>query len=317
MLEINEFTLGFENNKKIYKAIDRVSISVDNGEIVALVGESGCGKSITASSVLGLQPTNSIILNGSISLNGQSLLNLDAKQWSDIRGNKISMIFQEPMTALNPIIKVGKQIRENILQHNIINKSEAKKETKKIMKLVGLADTDRLYNNYPYQLSGGMRQRIMIAMALANNPKLLVADEPTTALDVTIQAQIMDLIKAMNKELGTAVLLISHDLGVIKNICDRVYIMYAGTIVESGKVNNVMQNPKHPYTQGLIAAIPSRQRRNQELSTIPGNVPSLFNRNDIGCKFYNRCSKCQPICKEKMPDDVEIDGSIVNCHLYN
>lgn len=231
--KVKNFSLSFVQDKKEYAAVRDVNMEIAPGEIVALIGESGCGKSVTALSMIGLQPENARV-SGSIRFGDEELLTLNDREWSFYRGDRISMIFQEPMTALNPLIKVGKQIQENVLLHQKVTGEAAVKQVLEVLKQVGLPDVERIYQSYPHQLSGGQRQRIMIAMAFVNNPDLLIADEPTTALDVTIQAQIMDLMKKMNRERQTAVLLISHDLGVIRDLCSRVYIMYAGRVVESG-----------------------------------------------------------------------------------
>ena len=249
VLSIESLTVDFDLGKTCH-AVRDTSVCIEPGEMVALVGESGCGKTMTALSAIGLQPRNAKIPQGKILFDGSDLRGLNEEQWNQYRGRNIAMIFQEPMTALNPLMKVGRQIAENARIHGD-SKEVAKKKALEVMRQVGLPDVERLYNEYPHRLSGGMRQRVMIAMALVNQPELLIADEPTTALDVTIQAQIMELIRDMNRKMGTAVLLISHDLGVIRQMCSRVYIMYAGRVVESGETQEVLAHPLHPYTKGL------------------------------------------------------------------
>ena len=246
VLSIESLTVDFDLGKTCH-AVRDTSVCIEPGEMVALVGESGCGKTMTALSAIGLQPRNAKIPQGKILFDGSDLRGLNEEQWNQYRGRNIAMIFQEPMTALNPLMKVGRQIAENARIHGD-SKEVAKKKALEVMRQVGLPDVERLYNEYPHRLSGGMRQRVMIAMALVNQPELLIADEPTTALDVTIQAQIMELIRDMNRKMGTAVLLISHDLGVIRQMCSRVYIMYAGRVVESGETQEVLAHPLHPYT---------------------------------------------------------------------
>lgn len=312
-ISLRDFVLQFKEGKRWYAAVNGIDLDIDAGEMVALIGESGCGKSMTALSMLGLQPPHAVT-GGSLLFEGKNLLEMSEKEWSEYRGNRISMIFQEPMTALNPLIKVGKQILENVLMHQKVKKSEAKKQVLEVMAQVGLPDVEKLYECYPHQLSGGQRQRIMIAMAFVNNPALLVADEPTTALDVTIQAQILELMKQMNREKKSAILLISHDLGVVRQLCSRVYIMYAGKIVESGPVDEILKHPMHPYTQGLAAAIPSSKNRGQELASIPGTVPALDHRREIGCGFCNRCPYTEDVCCEKNPPEITYQGRKIWCH---
>lgn len=299
-----------------HTVIEQISLHVDEGEMVALVGESGCGKSITAMTAIGLEPAGSKIVSGTMRSGDTDLLALTEKEWEKLRGRKTAMIFQEPMTALNPLIHIGKQIAENGRMHGM-DAAAAKEQTLKMMKMVGLPDVERLYNNYPCQLSGGMRQRVMIAMALINSPDLLIADEPTTALDVTIQAQIMELLREMNQKTNTAVLLISHDLGVVRNMCSRIYVMYAGNIVESGRTDDVFDHPMHPYTKGLIQSVPDVSKRNQELVSISGVVPSLAERDRQGCPFKERCSRCQNICKTMPCKMQDINGHRIACHLYD
>lgn len=312
--KVKDFSLGFILDKKEYAAVQNIHMEIEAGEMAALIGESGCGKSVTALSMIGLQPDNARI-SGSMMFGDTELLTLNERQWSSYRGNKISMIFQEPMTALNPLIKVGKQIQENVRLHQKVTREEARQQVLEVLEQVGLPDIVRIAQSYPHQLSGGQRQRIMIAMAFVNNPDLLIADEPTTALDVTIQAQIMDLMKKMNREKQTAVLLISHDLGVIRDLCSRVYIMYAGRIVESGPVKQVLYKPVHPYTRGLAGAIPSALKRGEELESIPGTVLPLHLRRDQGCPFAGRCFCALDYCKDTVPLGYEYQERTVYCHL--
>ena len=312
VLSIENLTVDFQLHGKTCHAVRDTSVRVEPGEMVALVGESGCGKTMTALSAIGLQPRNAKIPQGKILFDGSELRGLAEDQWNQYRGRDIAMIFQEPMTALNPLMKVGRQIAENARIHGC-TKEEAREKALDVMRQVGLPDVERLYNEYPHRLSGGMRQRVMIAMALVNQPQLLIADEPTTALDVTIQAQIMELLREMNQKLGTAVLLISHDLGVIRRMCSRVYIMYAGRVVESGTTQEVLAHPLHPYTKGLIASIPSLEKRGQRLSSIPGTVPALQDRSEHGCPFYNRCYKRRDACKTKTPPMVSHRGHMAMC----
>ena len=312
VLDVEKLTVEFPIGDRYFPAVKEVSLQVRPGEMVALVGESGCGKTVTALTVTGLQPENAKITSGKVRFQGEELLGLSEEQWNRYRGKKISMIFQEPMTALNPLMKVGKQIAEAAITHGM-SRQEAKKETLSMMEWVGLPDAERLYHEYPHRLSGGMRQRVMIAMALVNRPALLIADEPTTALDVTIQAQIMELIRRMNRELGTAVLLISHDLGVIRQMCSRVHILYAGQVVESGSVKEVLSQPIHPYTKGLVASIPSPEKRGSRLHPIPGTVSSLSERQGRGCPFYDRCERKQDICKTENPPEIRRGDHAARC----
>lgn len=311
---IENFSLSFRMQRKWYPAVNGISMEIHKGEMVALIGESGCGKSVTALSLMGLAPEQTKA-EGRILFQGQDLLKLKEKQWAALRGNEISMIFQEPMTALNPLIKVGKQIGESLYAHGVTDKRQVKEQVLSMMRQVGLPDPPQLYEAYPHQLSGGQRQRIMIAMAFMNNPKLLIADEPTTALDVTIQAQILELMRNMNRQFGSAVLLISHDLSVVRRLCRRVYIMYAGHIVESGEVEEILHNPMHPYTRGLVAAIPSAARRGSELNAIPGTVPGISERPAEGCAFCSRCAWKREICSRLQPPAAEYAGRRVECHL--
>ena len=293
-------------------AVQDLSLNVYPGELVALVGESGCGKSQTVLSIMGLQSETAKITAKSMLFQGNSLLHLTEEQKNELRGKELSMIFQEPMTALNPVMKVGRQIAEAAIVHGC-PKGEAKARALAMMEEVGLPDVRRLYEEYPHRLSGGMRQRATIAMALLNRPALLIADEPTTALDVTTQAQILELLQKLNRELQTAVLLISHDLEVIHRLCSRVFIMYAGRVVESGPVQDVLSNPGHPYTQGLLSSIPSLAKRGERLRPIPGVVPNLEERSKDGCPFFSRCERRQPQCETSLPANAGHDGHLILC----
>lgn len=298
VLSLEGLTVEFARGGASYPAVKDVTLHVAPGEMVALVGESGCGKTLTALATLGLLPLGARVSRGKILLGGTELGSLAQDQWDRYRGKDLAMIFQEPMTALNPLMKVGRQVGEAARMHGA-GKEEARRRALEAMAQVGLPDPERLYEEYPHQLSGGMRQRVMIAMALINRPRLLVADEPTTALDVTIQAQIMELLQQMNRELGTAVLLISHDLGVVRRLCSRVYLMYAGSLVEWGSTEEVLASPLHPYTKGLLDSIPSWEKRGTPLSSIPGAVPALEERRSQGCPFYDRCPRRREVCREK------------------
>ena len=309
VLSIESLTVDFDLGKTCH-AVRDTSVCIEPGEMVALVGESGCGKTMTALSAIGLQPRNAKIPQGKILFDGSDLRGLNEEQWNQYRGRNIAMIFQEPMTALNPLMKVGRQIAENARIHGD-SKEVAKKKALEVMRQVGLPDVERLYNEYPHRLSGGMRQRVMIAMALVNQPELLIADEPTTALDVTIQAQIMELIRDMNRKMGTAVLLISHDLGVIRQMCSRVYIMYGGKIVETGLADEIYYQPQHPYTSGLLACV-NNPEEDTELRPIPGSPPDLI-KPPAGCPFVDRCDKAMKICKMKMPPERKLSDTHAVC----
>jgi oligopeptide/dipeptide ABC transporter ATP-binding protein len=296
----------------LIKAVDDVSFSIDQGETLALVGESGCGKSMTALSLLRLLPEPGKIVGGEILLDGHDLLRLPDVEMRRIRGNDISMIFQEPMTSLNPVLRIGDQIAEALCLHRGVTLQQALEEAASLLEQVGVSDSGRRLRNYPHQLSGGQRQRIMIAMALACDPKLLIADEPTTALDVTIQAQIMDLLMELKQERQMATLLISHDLGVVASNADKLAVMYAGQIVEQGSVRQVFANPLHPYTRGLLQCVP-RLGQKQDLPTIAGQIPDLKKQPD-GCLFIDRCPcPCAP-CGNKVPQIEEIEpGHWIRC----
>ena len=308
VLQVKDLVTTFITDDGDIAAVDHISFSIREGEVLAIVGESGCGKSVTSLSIMGLVPSPpGKITNGQILLDNKDLTKLKEKQMRAIRGQEIAMIFQEPMTSLNPLFTIGNQLIEAIRIHNKSwNKKQASKRAIEIMKLVGLPRAEQLIDEYPHQLSGGMRQRVMIAMALVCNPKILIADEPTTALDVTIQAQILKLIKELNSRLNTAVLLITHDLGVVAEICERVIVMYAGQIVEEASVYEIFNNPKHPYTQGLIQSVPDMRYKKSELYSIPGNVPKPGSIAQ-GCRFAPRCQYAFDRCYSETPLLYEAD----------
>ena len=301
LLTVEELTTYFHTDGGVAKAVDGVSFTLKKGETLGLVGESGCGKSVTSLSLMRLIPEPpGEIVSGQIRFNGRNLLSLDEKALQGVRGNDIAMIFQEPMTSLNPVFTCGDQIDEAVVLHQRLGKHAARAKTVDMLDLVGIPDPGQRANEYPHQLSGGMRQRIMIAMALSCNPELLIADEPTTALDVTIQAQILELLDRLQRELGMAVLMITHDLGVIAEVADRVAVMYAGKIVETGTVGEIFASPQHPYTKGLLESIPSLNEEKDRLSVIPGTVPDAT-RFPAGCRFSPRCSLAENICEANEP----------------
>lgn len=318
MLEVKKLRTSFFTNEGVVPVVDDISFSVYKGEVIGIVGESGCGKSVTSLSVMGLLPHPvGKITGGDIYLNGENLVELSEKQMRKIRGNDIAMIFQEPMTSLNPLFTIGNQLMEAILLHQKMTKKEAFRKSVEMLKLVGLSRAEAIMKEYPYQLSGGMRQRVMIAMALCCSPRLLIADEPTTALDVTIQAQILDLMKSLNQQLGTSILLITHDLGVVAETCQKVIVMYAGKVVEEGDVYTIFQNPKHPYTMGLLKSVPDILVKKDQLYSIPGNVPKPGSIEN-GCRFAERCEFVQERCMEETPSLYKMEEShqFVRCFLH-
>lgn len=316
LLQVEDLKTYFYADDHIIKAVDGIDLHIKKGETLALVGESGCGKSITSLSVMGLVPQpKGKIAGGSIQFDGKELLKLSENQMTKVRGNDIAMIFQEPMTSLNPVLKIGDQIMEPLIEHKKISKEEARKRAIELLKLVGFPRAEQIIDEYPHQLSGGMRQRVMIAMGMTCNPKLLIADEPTTALDVTIQAQILELMKSLKNKFETSILLITHDLGVVAEMADRVMVMYAGKIVEEGDVETIYENPQHPYTKGLLASIPSLDTEKERLYSIQGNVPSPGNM-PTGCRFAPRCEYVTELCHQSVPPLVETGpGHRVRCIL--
>ncbi len=306
LLKVDQLVTSFKVEAGVLRAVDKVSFSINRGETVGLVGESGCGKSVTSLSILRLIASPpGLIESGKILFDGQDLAQLSEEEMRKLRGNRISMIFQEPMTSLNPVFTIGDQIGEVFRIHQKSSRAEARKKAIEMLHLVKIPAPEARVDEYPHQLSGGMRQRIMIAMALACRPQLLIADEPTTALDVTIQAQILDLIESLQKELNMAVLLITHDLGVVAEVCDKVVVMYAGKVVEQGTVHQLFTNPQHPYTQGLLRSIPKLGHKSEYLPTIEGTVPSLGNLPQ-GCRFQTRCSQVFDRCRTVEPPLVPV-----------
>lgn len=307
LLEVKNLEVNFKTYGGEVKAVRNVSFHVDKGEIVAIVGESGSGKSVTVQSIMGLIPTPpGKIKNGEVLFENQDLLKLSKRQFQKIKGSKISMVFQDPMTSLNPTMKIGKQIEESLIIHQNLSKSEAKKRAIEMIKLVGIPNPEERYSQYPHEFSGGMRQRAMIAIALACNPELLIADEPTTALDVTIQAQVLDLMKDLRDKMDTAIILITHDLGVVAETAERVIVMYAGMMIESGTVQELFANPKHPYTWGLMESKPNpNSEHKSRLVPIEGSPPDLFSP-PKGCPFAPRCKYAMEICMEEMPPAFEV-----------
>ena len=315
LLEIKNINLYFELESSQAQALYDVSLSLNKGETLALVGESGCGKTLTAMSIINLLPKNAVLKSGEILFDGKNLLNLSQNELQKIRGSKIAFIPQDPLTSLNPLFTVGEQIKETIKIHKNISETEAKSLAIEALKAVSIPEAEQRYDEYPHQFSGGMRQRAIIAMALSCSPEMIIADEPTTALDVTIQAQILELIKEVQTKFNTAMLLITHDLGVVAETCQRVVVMYAGRIVEIANVKELFANPLHPYTVGLLNSIPSV--KGEKLQVIKGQPPSVTEEIS-GCPFHPRCPKAFDICKNIKPQLKETaENHFVSCHLYN
>jgi len=317
LLEVKELKTYFYTDAGVGKAVDGVSFSLEKGKVLGIVGESGCGKSVTSLSIMRLvDTTTGKYEGGEILFEGKDILKISEKEMRKLRGNKISMIFQEPMTSLNPVFTIGYQIMESLMLHKGLDKKAAHARAVELLELVGIPEAGKRVDEYPHQLSGGMRQRVMIAMALAGDPELLIADEPTTALDVTIQAQILDLLKSLQKKLNMSIIIITHDLGVIAEMADEVAVMYAGDIVEKAKTRELFEDPKHPYTIGLMNSIPDIDDENERLNTLEGLVPSLYEM-PKGCRFAPRCQfACAECEKERIHlTDLE-NGRQVRCRRY-
>ncbi|AQY36759.1 ABC transporter ATP-binding protein [Bacillus cereus] len=316
VVELKDLQTHFQTEEGTVKAVNHVSFAVREGETVCVVGESGCGKSVTALSIMGLIAESGSVVGGDILYEGKSLLGMKEKELRSLRGNDIAMIFQEPMTSLNPVFTVGEQIVETLREHELLSKNEAYKKAIELIRKVGIARADEIVHSYPHELSGGMLQRIMIAVALSCNPKLLIADEPTTALDVTIQAQILDLLRQVKEEFKTSILLITHDLGVVAEMADYVVVMYGGKVIEEAPVLEIFQNPKHPYTKGLLKSKPVMGKRIDKLYSIPGQVPNLVGLGEF-CYFSGRCEHCMEICEKEAPNlNVNDENHKVACWLY-
>lgn len=318
LLEVKNLETAFDIEGTDYNAVDNVSFTVKSRQIVGVVGESGCGKSVMSLSIMQLLPKGiGKVKSGEIIFDGVNLEKMNESQINKIRGKDVSMIFQEPMTSLNPVFTIGYQLQEVLFNHMKISKQEARQKAIALLKSVGISRPEKIVDEYPHQLSGGMRQRVMIAIAIACQPKLLIADEPTTALDVTVQAQILELLKDIQSVNDMSVILITHDLGVVAEMCDEVIVMYAGKIVERTDVDTLFHNPKHPYTTLLLGAIPKMDETEERLSSIKGIVPSLTNMPKVGCRFANRCPKAMPECFTLTPELAEVDDNHeVACLLY-
>jgi peptide/nickel transport system ATP-binding protein len=315
LLEIDDLKIAFDTRRGLLKAVDGISFDIAPGEVFGVVGESGAGKSLTGQAIIGLLEPPGYINGGTVQLSGKRIDNLPEGQMRKIRGKEIGMIFQDPLTSLNPLYTIGKQLTETILTHTAMNASQAREHAIGLLNDVGIPAAEARIGHYPHQFSGGMRQRVVIALALCANPKLIIADEPTTALDVSIQAQIIGLLKRMCEENGTAIMLITHDMGVIAETADRVAVMYAGRIVEDGPVRQVVKDARHPYSRGLMGSIPSLRKRIDRLEQIDGSMPGLTEIPD-GCPFHPRCPESFDMCRTRRPEPVAQGQTRVACWLY-
>ncbi|MGN7478662.1 ABC transporter ATP-binding protein [Solibacillus silvestris] len=317
LLEIRNLRTSFRIRDTYYPAVDNVSLTLRKNEILAIVGESGCGKSTLATSVVGLHNSNTTKVEGEILYNNQNLVNLTEDQFNKLRGNDIGFIFQDPLSALNPLMRIGEQIEEGLVYHTKLNKQEREKRVLELLDQVGIANMERVAKQFPHQLSGGMRQRVMIAIALSGKPAIIIADEPTTALDVTIQAQILDLLKTLQDEIQSGIILITHDLGVVAEVADRVAVMYAGEVIEEAPVVELFRNPKHPYTRSLLKSIPQTNSENEQLEVIQGMVPSLMKLPRQGCRFSSRIPWIPQSAHEANPQLHEVaPGHLVRCTCW-
>lgn len=317
LLDVRDLRVGYYNNEGITEVLRGVNFSVRKGESLGIVGESGCGKSMTSMAIMGLLKNKGLVaFGGEILWEGKNLLQLKKKDWRQLRGNKISMIFQEPMTALNPLLTIGRQITEQIRAHQSVRKKEAEKLAVELLQMVGIPSPEQRMRNYPHEMSGGMRQRVMIAMAISCQPQLLIADEPTTALDVTIQAQILELLSSLREKLNMSLILITHDLGVVANHCQRVIVMYAGKVVEEASKDELFNNPIHPYTKGLLKSVTSLEKKVDRIYSIPGRVPLPGDIKE-GCVFQDRCPLAEGRCYTQEPPFVHVEGARkVSCWKY-
>ena len=316
LLEVNDLRTHFKTDDGIVKAVDGVSFSVEKGQTLGIVGESGSGKSVSCLTIMGLNPKSAIV-SGEALFKGEDLVTASSKRLRDVRGDDIAMIFQDPMTSLNPVHKIGRQLAEAVVLHNDVSNKQAYARALELLKAVGIPRAERRIDDYPHQFSGGMRQRVMIAMALINNPDLIIADEPTTALDVTTQAQILALLKRIQDDFGSAVIMITHDLGVVAETADDVIVMYAARIVERGPVRSIFNEPRHPYTWGLMGSLPRLDTDLERLYQIPGQPPSLLNP-PSGCRFHPRCAFAMPICRQQDPRLMAVGSDTLHeqaCHL--
>ncbi len=323
LLAVNDLSVQFATNRGYFPAVNKITFDLPSNYFLGIVGESGCGKSVTAKAILRLLPQSNTVVSGSVLFNNEDLMNLSEKDMRLVRGRKISMIFQEPMTSLNPVFTIGDQIQESLKVHRKMSKKDLQDGCITLLQQVQIADAEKRIKDYPHQLSGGMRQRVMIAMALASNPQLLIADEPTTALDVTVQAEILDLLIQLKEERALSIILITHDLGIVSGRCKRVLVMYCGQIVEEADVATVFNRPRHPYTYGLVHSYPKLETQEGKISkklySIPGMVPTIFSLKHQGCLFYDRCFLAQgrKLCKQSRPDLKELEmGNKVACHFF-
>lgn len=317
MIQIKNLKTAFKIKDEYYAAVDDVSLTVNKNEILAIVGESGCGKSTLATSIIGLHNPLKTLVEGKINFEGTNLVGLTEAKFNEVRGKKIGMIFQDPLSALNPLMRIGAQIEESLIYHTNYTKEERKKIILELIEKVGIPNPKQVVRRFPHELSGGMRQRVVIAIALSCKPDLLICDEPTTALDVTIQAQILDLIKELQKEIGSGIMLITHDLGVVAEVADRVAVMYAGQIIELADVNELFENPLHPYTRSLLSSIPQLDKTDKNLYVIEGTVPSLINLDRVGCRFASRIPWIDKNEHEETPTMHEVSkGHYVQCTCY-